>query len=262
MKVGVIWVGYQCKDLLASSLTPWIEARKTRLGGHTYSICAVSVPFEGFPQDEEQDDTVDTLIAHGIGGQIDHVISAEDGKAWKETEARGAALKWLVEKGVDTIWLVDSDEVYARMDIRGALRWLEDNPLITWHRLPLLNYVFDARTYLAEPFTPPRVFRVHPPGSPGYRLHSFYDDNNVLYGGTITRDLKRDIDFASSIVPAALCLPKHFSWMNDERGRKKCLYQQAHFGHCSYRWDDQRGLCFDEAFYAKQGLPLPEVIHA
>ncbi len=231
---GIIWVGYQCADLLSASLTPWVEAKRAGLGGHRFTICCVSVPFEGFPQETVLDNTRALLGAHAQDGTVDHVIVSD--KPMKETEARGAALKWLVEEGVDVIWLVDSDEGYLESDILGAIQWVKANPFITWYRLPLRNYVFDAKTYLIEPFTPPRVFHVEPPNT-RYRIHSFYDDNNVLYSGTITRDFKRDIDFASMTIPTSLCLPRHWSWMSDPRGKKKVEYQLSRGWSPSFLWD-------------------------
>ncbi len=255
MRIGVLFCGWQCADLLPASLTPWVEAKRASLGGHSFTICAVSVPFEGFPQDETRDTTRSILGAHAQCGEIDHVVVGD--KPHKETEARGAALRWLMTQGVDIVWQVDADEVYTYDNLTSILMFVEVTPWTIWYRLSLRNAVFTPTTYLAEPFTPPRIHRV---AAGFYRLHSFCDDNDLTYGGTITRDLKRQDQFASMTVPTSVAFVRHLSWLNDDRSRRKVAYQLTHFGHCGYRWDDQRGLCFDEAFYAKQGLPLPEVV--
>ncbi len=256
MKVGIIFCAWQCEDLLSSSLTPWVEAKRASLGGHLFTICAVSVPFEGFPQDETRDKTRSILGAAAQRGDVDHVVVTD--KPLKETEARGRALQWLLTQGVDICWQADADEVYAETDIARTVAFTQSTPDIAWYRLSLRNAVFSPTTYLTEPFTPSRIHRAR---VGGYRLHSFCDDNDLLYGGTITRDLKRQDQFASMTVPASVAFVRHLSWLNDLRSKRKVAYQLTHFGHCGYRWDDQRGLCFDEAFYAKQGLPLPEIVH-
>jgi len=132
---------------------------------------------------------------------------------------------------------------------------------VDWFRLSLKNYVFDTSTYLADPFTPPRIHRVN---IRGYRAHSFWDDNNVLYCGTITRDLKRDVDFPSLTVPKGVAWIRHDSWLNDSRSRRKIEYQVngRKWPSCSFAWDDSKGgLIWNEAHFARIGQPIPEVEH-
>ncbi len=257
MRIGIIYVAYQAEDLVPASLTPWVEVKRAQLGGHDYAICAVSVPFEGFPQDEERDRTRSILGAYAQRGEIDHVVVGD--KPHKETDARGAGLRWLMTQGVDVVWQVDADEVYTSEEIARIAAFVEANPFVTWFRLSLRNAVFTPTTYLVEPFTPSRIHRVR---AGGYSLHSFCDDNDLLYGGTITRDLKRQDQFPLMTVPRSVAFVRHLSWLNDERSRKKVAYQTARGWECSFRWDEATGLQFNEAYYAKRGLPLPEVIHA
>lgn len=256
MKVGIIWVGHQCEDLMERSLAPWIAARATKLGGHDFTICAVSVPFEGFPQESEPDRTRTLLGFASTDNQIDHAIVRD--KVMKETEARGAALRWLVDKGVDVLVQVDADERYLPTQIEAIMRWVEANPYVDWFRLALRNLVFTVTQYLAEPFTPPRIHRVR---VRGYQVHSFHEDNGITYGGTITRDLLPDSQFSSMTIPKEVAWVEHETWLSDERSRRKVAYQIARWHHCSFRWDDVANeLRFDEAFYAARGLPLPEVL--
>lgn len=262
--VGVILCAWQSEDLIDACLAPWLAAKRARLGGQDWSICAVSVPFEGFPQDETRDRTRSILGAYAHTGDIDHVIVSD--KPIKETEARGAALRWLVAKGADLSWQVDSDEVYAETDIVGALRWVEANPYAIWHRLALRNAVFDEHTYLVEPFTPPRIHRIHTPG--GYVADGFWDDNNVRYTRPCEREKMNcsalhDIQMAHMTIPAGVCNPRHLSWLSNARSKAKIAYQLAGRGwpECSFRWDEETdSLKFNEAYYARRGLPLPEVI--
>ncbi len=247
MKVGLIYCAWQAADLVPLSLTPWIEAKRARLGGHDYVICAVSVPFESFPQTEERDRTRSILGAHAQAGDIDHVVVND--RPMKETAARGSALRWLEEKGAEVVWQWDSDEVTDAAEIERTLRFVETRPQIAWFRGSLRNYVFDRQTYLTESFTPPRIHRMR---VGGYRAGGFWDDNNVSYYGTVTRDILRDVNFPNVTIPKAVAWVRHFSWLNDERSRAKVLYQESRGWKCSFKWDETKGLVWNEA------LPIPE----
>lgn len=257
MKVGLIYVAWQSEDYLSASLDPWIAARRAHLGGHDFVIAAVSVPFKGFDQPKVLDGTVTALTDHLILGLIDHLTVSEE--PLTEVEARGRALRWLVDEGkVTHLWQVDSDEFYLEDQIERIAGTVERNPFVAWWRLSLRNYVFDERTYLKEPFTPPRIHEVR---LGGYRAHSFYDDNAVLYGGTLTRDLKRDVDWAGFTLQSPATMIRHLTWMNDERGRAKVVYQTARGWECSFAWDAARGgLVFNDAYFKARGQTIPEVV--
>lgn len=257
MRIGVIWVGYQCEDLLKDSLSPWITARKTRLGGDDWVICAVSIPFKGFEQPTALDSTVTSLsMGPLLGGQIDHLITSET--PMTETEARGVALRWLRDVGkVEATWMVDSDEVYLEKDIVAISSFIVANPFVSSFRVSLRNAVFTKDQYLVEPFCPSRIHRIK---TGSYIADSFWDDNNILYRGTITRDFKRDTEFASMTVPKECAFVKHMSWLSNERSRLKCEYQIRRWGQSSYRWNEKtNSVAFNEDYYRARGLPLPAV---
>lgn len=258
--VGVIFCAWQCADLLPASLTPWVEAKRGALGGHDFHICAVSVPFEGFPQEETRDNTRYKLGALANYGEIDHVVVSD--KPMKETEARGKALKWLVAQGCELTIMVDSDEFWSPEQIVAALAFVEANPWTTWFRVCYKQLVFTHDQWLKEPFTPPRIHRTR---TGAYRAHSFSGDNDVLYGGTITRDLKPQDQFASMTVPQAAVWVRHDTWTSSPRAKAKTIYQALRWdppngAGCSFRWDEERGLVWNEAHFALTGQPLPEVV--
>ena len=257
MIFGIIFVAYQASDLLPRSLPVWLNARASNLGGHAFKIIAVSVPFEGFTHGALPDATQSMLRQFLAAGDIDGLI--ESSTPMTETEARGQALRLLVgEHGVDALWQVDADEDFLKEDILGAAAYVESQPLTTWFRLPYRNLVFTRNQYLAEPFTPPRIHRVR---AGGYRAHSFWADNNVLYGGTITRDLKQDLHFASATIPTHMAYPLHETWLNNGRSKAKCAYQLARWGTCSFRWDESKGgLTWNESYFAARGEAIPEVL--
>ncbi len=258
MRIGVILVGHNMEEHVAPCLQGWVEWRTQRaaLGHDDLRICAVSSPFEGFPN-EPLDGTRDHLRSYLARGEIDQLITSD--APLKETAARGAALRWLMGQQVDIVWQLDLDERYTERDLRCIVAFVEANPLVAWFRLSLRNAVFSPTTYLAEPFTPSRIHRAR---VGGYRLHSFCDDNDLLYGGTITRDLKRQDQFASMTVPASCSLVRHLSWISDDRSRRKCEYQLSRGWDPSFRWDyEANQLRFNEAHFARRGLPLPEIVH-
>ncbi len=269
-KIGVIFCAWNTEDMLTMSLSPWLEARKQRLGGHDFVIAAVSVPFEGFSQEGPLDDTTENLVAHRVGGLIDHVITPmvmdgeDDPRKWKETEARGAALTWLVSAGTDWTIQADSDEGYTIDEIQRICAFVEARPHVPWFRGSLRNAVFTKDQYLVEPFTPARIHRSHVPGLKAAR---FWDDNNVEYECTAP-DMKgvfaRDLTLPSARIPKSVAWVKHMTWLNDSRSRLKILYQTQgrKWPSCSFAWDDSRGgLVWNEEHFRRTGQPIPEVAH-
>jgi hypothetical protein len=261
MTFGVIFVAYQAADLLPRSLPVWLSARRANLGGNTFKIAAVCVPFVGFNHGESTtlDDTLPMLRSHLAAGDIDHLV--ESAEPLTEVEARGRALRWLMgsDGGVDAIWQCDADEFLLKEDIQGAAAYVESQPYTDWFRVAYRNLVFTSDQYLAEPFTPPRIHRAR---IRGYRAHGFWADNNVLYGGTITRDLVQDLHFSSATIPEYICNPLHETWLSNLRSKQKIAYQTVARGwpSCSFRWDEETDtLRFNEAHFAALGQPLPEV---
>lgn len=264
LSIGVIYCCYQSEDLIERSLTPWIAARATKLGGHTFTICAVSVPFEGFDHgDEPRDRTRALLGMAAAAGDIDHAIVHD--KPMTEVAARGAALTWLVGQGVDTTIMVDADEIWTEAQMMAVFAFVAANPWVAWFRVPYKQLVFTPQQYLAEPFTPPRIHRVV---AGGYTATAFYEDNGVLYRSIKYPDhLKRDADLASLTVPQSLVWVEHETWVSGERARRKCRYQQLRWAPpvgagCSFAWDEAAGkLIWNEEHFRLTGQPIPEVLH-
>lgn len=247
-KYGIIWVGHQCEDTLERSLAPWIEARKSRLGGHGFVICAVSEPFEGFQQGEH-DNTRLQLYAHHQNGEIDNLIVGDE--PTKETKARGDALRWLRAQGATHLWQHDADEFITTDQIAAIARFVEARP-VDWYRLSLRNQVFTPNQHLVEPFTPPRIHRVHNPG--GFVAAGFHQDNNVYYERPWDGERILDTQMASLTVPKGVAWIAHESWLNNSRSKSKIDYQRARgWPNCSFSWDDSKG-----GLIWNPSLPIPE----
>ncbi len=260
MKIGILFCSYSTPQYLLGALWPWAVARRDKLGGHSYVISAVSLPFAEYkdiPDTRLDNVTPAELTKYLDAGFIDYLVTEPQFQS--EAAARTAALKHLLFEGCDLIWLADGDEYITADQILAILAFTETQPLLTWFKLSLVNYVFDEKTHLVDPFTPPRLFRAK---SGGYVLDSFRWDNDAVYKGTITRDFRLNQDgWSHMTIPASVAAIKHFTWMNTEASRLKILYQEKHFGGvCSFAWDDARGgLVFRESYYKALGQPLPEI---
>lgn len=253
MKIGIILTGYNMEEYVARCISAWKEAKETKMGGDEFVICAVSVPFAGFPIDEK-DGTVTRLNQLRQAGVIDRLITEPENIP--ETTARGMALQWLKGAGCELFWQVDLDEFYTINEIARILAWVEGNAFTTWFRLSLKNYVFDEYTYLVEPFQPPRIHRLD---VMGYKAHSFSADNDIQYGGKITRDILPQDRFASMTIPQGVAWVRHMTWQNNDRSRQKTEYQQLRWGLCSFKWDLVKGLVFDESYYLRRGISIPKL---
>lgn len=248
-RIGLIYCAYGTKDYVPQSLASWLAIPNV-------TICAVNVRFTGF--EGEDDGTRDLLRRNLEAGHIQHLIDSPDNIP--ETTARGMALRWLVDQGIDTIVMWDSDEMTDVSSLQRVLAFIESEPYAAWFRFSYANLVFDEQTRLTDPFTPPRAFRVRAPGT-SYTVHSFGADNDIWYGGDLTRDIIPPHNFPSMTIPASVFQPRHFSWLADTperaaRSKAKIAYQTARWGNvCSFAWDDSKGgLIFNPA------LPAPRTI--
>lgn len=252
--LGVIFTGYNCKEYLGDSLASWVNLKERNRSSEKSPqilISAVNVVFDKFNADPE-DGTREGLKEYLNKGQIDHLIISPDGMT--EVEARGAALRHLIGSGADLIIQVDIDEFYKIEEINRILRFVEDQEFVVAFRLSLKNFVFDKNTFLEEAFTPMRIHRVR---SGVFRAVDFCDDNNILYkddNGSI-----RDINLATMTIPKKVAWINHFTWLNDERSKKKIAYQNKRWPSCSFKWNNSENrLEFNLDYYHQNKLSLPK----
>ncbi len=256
MKIGIILTGFGMQEYVRPCLDAWIAARDStvraqKLGGNTFLICAVSLPFAGFPNDGE-DQTTDLLRAELAAGHIDYLIT--EPRNIPETTARSMALTWLAAQGCTLYWQVDVDEMYEIDQIARIVRFTEENPWIISFSLSLRNYVFNTSTYLIERFCPSRIHR----DMCGLSCaHHFYQDNNIAYhrdtgGGQVIETY--DAELPRLTISPMIADIRHLSWLSDLRSKKKVEYQTLRWGaKCSFAWDDTKGLIFNPA------LPAPQI---
>jgi len=244
MKYGIIFCGYNTEDYIKDSLAPWI-------GRDDCVISAVSIPFQEYSRQVFfEDKTIEILHEHFNRGEIQHLTTFP--RFIKEHEARNLALRKIKEP-VDAYFLVDSDEIYTKENIERIFEFVETNPMC-WYKVALRNFVFDKDTYLEEPFTPPRIFRTN---FLGLNTPSFSWDNDMTYNHQEGQFSHNQIPFLE--IPKEVAWVDHYTWLSNSLSKRKLQYQMAHFqGVCSFDWDEEKGLIFNEAYY--KNIPKPKLL--
>jgi len=237
MKIGILAVSYNCAGDIDNVLSPF--------KGDSFVISACNIQFDKFdiPPDE------DTLIKLYETPEVQHISTSVC--PLPEAEARNLALKYLLYRDVDYVWLVDGDEFYTDKEVNAITKILSETSHGPYFSINFKNYVFDGRTWISG-FCPPRIFsnRIH--GG----ISSFYWDNDVSYNdGT---DYKR---LPNAKIPESVANVRHMTWLHTN-GKEKVRYQLKHFGECSYSWNSSlERLEFNEAYYLKNKVKKPELIY-
>jgi len=246
MKIGIIFTAFNSADLILKCLDPWIKVKNTL--NHQFVYSCVSVPFEKFNIDKT-DNTVELIKTTGI---MDFLFA--DGQFKSEIAARGICLDYLKDNGCDFIWQVDADEFYTVEDITNIVNYIEKDKSTFWWKLCLKNYFQTDKQYLAEPFTPARIFRVN---QPPYKLGDFIQDNDISF--FYQRAEIPNSFVKSKVIPREVNWTKHLSWLNGSRSRDKIFYQNKRWGKSSYIYDEvTETVNFNPDYYP--GGQFPEVI--
>jgi len=254
-KLGIIFCGYNTEKYINDSISTWVKLREDNPG--KVILSAVSLPFAEYEGlDIFQDNTTNVLLELEYKRKIDKVFTRP--KYIKENEARDLCLQYLLKKECDLIMLVDSDEIFTSEQISNIFDYVDQDKLIAWYSICYKNYIFTDKQYLSAPFTPPRIFRVN---VGNFKLDKIYWDNDFMYVSTKTGQTFTNYQLAGRNIPKKVAFVKHYTWMNDEKSKQKIEYQNKHFGGtCSYAWDNEKGLIFNEEFYKAYSLKKPEVL--
>ncbi len=247
-KIGVLFVAYGQEDYYHKSIAPWVVARKENLGGNTFIISCVSVPFKEYQGMGVTEDKTTEFAKNDHAAGILQYLTTEP-KFISEAEARNLALKPLLEEKCEWAVCLDADEIYDLGEIEKLLGFVNKNKLTNSFNLNYKNYVFTTKQYYHQYF-PNRIFSTK-------KLVGFFDDCYVKYEGNL------DFRQLSSInVPPHIISVAHFTWLNNLRSRDKIFYQEKRWGKdmTSYRWDEKEGLQFNLNYYKKFNIPVPEVI--
>lgn len=253
MKIGFLLCAYNQEEHIFECLKNLVKFSKDN--GHL--ISAVSVPFAEYKDFNVEVDNTTSILKEKLNkGDIDYLV--DEPKFISEAEARTAALKPLITN-CDTLFLIDADEVFSYEDFENIVNFTQKDPFIDWYSISYKNYVGDG--YLKEPFCPPRIFKMN--CSAG-KLARFYYDNDVVYEKFVGEDRISTSykELSSKNVMKSVANPKHYSWTNTEKNRLKIEYQKTRWGEngCGYKWDEKRGVIFNENFYKENSIPLPKII--
>lgn len=258
MKIGILFMSYNNLDTMEKSLSPFIIAKDKELGGHEFVISCVTVPFAeykdlpGFVEDNVSHRMLETL---NVMRKIDYLTMHP--QFIKEHEARNNGLIPLLIDNCDIIINIDGDEIINLKEFEKAIQFVEENPLYPWFKLCYKNYIFDEKHYLAEPFSPPRIWRTKYNGMTfkgfSWDNDAYWEKDGIVYP---------QISMSRLIIPQNIFWAKHLTWLNNLNSKLKISYQLKHFnGICSYKWNEEKQTVeFNEDYYKKAWKPLPEVI--
>jgi hypothetical protein len=265
LKFGIIAVGRDCADVLDEVLAPWVEA----FARHKIHICLLSATFKDMGLPEGPDKPTEEAMERYAMKYSGNISSVMFRNYATEAEVRECGRQVLMARNIkaDLIWLLDvADEYYTADQIDRIVRFVERNSLVAYYRVSLKNYVFDDKTYLTQPFQPSRIWWC----KYGHRaLYECNYDNDFLYAKLDKldeSDVVADNKLPSLTIPPQYVWVKHLSWVSNERSKAKVAYQAKRWnppvGHgCSYAWDDQRGLIWNEKYFERSKQALPEVVH-
>ena len=247
-KVGLILASWNDIKYLSGCLQNWITWRET----NPLLIACLDCCFAENGEGNSTDRSIELLEEYKKNNKIDFFEVLPPGL--KEHEARNVALKYLLRQGCDVIWLLGSDEIYSKKEIDSAVKFVEKEDFITWFRIEFKNLVFDEKHYI-KGFNPGRMFRVN---QNKLKIKEMYFDDDFLYTDGIN-----NIDYKNlphKQIPISLCNPLHYTWLDDERSRKKCEYQAKRWGKdgCSFTYQGDK-LVFNTKFYKKNNIILPEI---
>lgn len=244
--IGVIFTVFsETEENINRCLNPWIQ--------DDIKIVATSCQFLKYNK-EDNSNTVDILTKLVGQSKILDFISKD---VEREHEARDMALQRLKKENVDSFVLLDSDEFYIKEEIDNIKSFVQRDSFITWFSINFKNLVFDGDHYI-DGFCPPRIFRAK--SSNGFRIKRVYWDNDICYEDTNGNEIDYK-QLSHKVIPKSLAFPLHETWLNNERSRKKVNYQNSHFGHCGYKWNEQENkLEFNEEYYKKIGEQYPILI--
>lgn len=246
-KFGIIFCGLNQEEHVEESIAPFLDDDR-------FVVACVSVPFLEYKDDPFEDETGRILKSLYEQGRFKYFIDSP--RFVEESHARNLAVSLLKEDGVDYYWIADADEKPTKEDLDRIIEFVENDSSSYWWSLSYKNYVFDNKHYLQEPFCPPRIFRRE---KTGCIFEGFYWDNCGAFNscGTVIPYLS----LKNKTIPKEIAWIKHYTWPNNEYGRRKVEYQKKHFkGICSFDWDKEKGLIFNEAYYQQLGLLKPIIL--
>jgi hypothetical protein len=265
MKVGLLATAFECENELDQVLQPWCEYNSIFGGNLIKSI--VSAQFKQYSElgyKSSNEATIDKLNNLKWDGTIQYLSTTEE--LLEEWEVRNLALKPLLEEKCDLIFLLDcQDEVYNSAQIDKAIKYVqkEDNQFYSHFKIEFKNYIGDKKRYVRG-FTPNRIWRTKMAN--GLTLQKLHYDNNGTYLTKDGQEVKDDF-LPVKLIPFNIIAPQHFSWLSDERSKKKIAFQEKRWSYknklgngCGFKWNEQtNSVEFNLEYHKRLNIPIPEI---
>jgi hypothetical protein len=252
MKIGILGCGFNCIEDIETRLNPWFEISKENNIIFSFTSCEFS-EYSNINTNKDNSKTIEYFQKLKNENKIKYLFCSD--QAMSESEARNKALYPLLNEKIDILWLLDlSDEYYNQSEIQKIIKYIENNNLEQWFSINFKNYIFDGKQWIDD-FCPPRIFR----NSEKISINSFYWDNDILFN--FQNQKIQYINFSNKKIPKAVAHVKHMTWLHSN-GQAKVEYQMKHFGHCSYKWNQEhKKLEINKEFYIKNRIPFPIINH-
>lgn len=263
--IGVIFCSYGMPEYIEDSLKPWLKLREK----YGILIAAVNGMFKEYAENGAIDNDLETqekLKQLRNNHKLDYLYIQNPKIDGYQTEAqiRNKALQYLKYQSlssVDFYIIVDLDEFYTEEQIESIIKFI-GNPYfenVGYFNIPFKNYTFSEKQWI-DGFCPFRVFR-NKIGD--FRIQQFFYDNDIQYVNDKTGEIKKHTEFPGLRIPKNILNSgiKHITWLNNEKSKNKVLYHQNHFSHgagCAFKWDNEKGLIFNEEYYklTNQSIPI------
>lgn len=173
---------------------------------------------------------------------------------YNEIEARNLHFPF---NGEELIWILDGDEFYTEEQISSILQYVRSKPFIDVFNIPFKNYILDGTQYI-KGFCPPRIYRSET--NCKWDFAGFYKDNDGKYvDGECGEHFLNDVTQKNIPERTVNGGVKHMTWLHTN-GEAKYKYQMDWFGHCSYKWNEQKKeIEINKDYYRKYGIPIPKI---
>lgn len=259
MTIGLLLACYNDIEFFDDCLKPWVELKEEL-------NIKIAISFGIFKQYKELgyiDDGRDAS-EHIIHKKYEDFLYIQNNYWYQkpeefiyqtEIELRNYSLNYLLKENCDYIKLIGIDEIYTKDQIRDLVNYIKSNQSVCSFNIRMKNFVFDKNHYILD-FCPVRVYKVN---YIDWKLKGFHGDDEGYY----ENDLEEKSDyrrFPNIEIPNVL--PKHFTWLDDERSRGKILYQRLRWNGengCSFTYDKNNKLCFNEEYFKIYNKTKPEV---
>ena len=122
MKIGVIFIIYNCDDCVDACLTPWFNLREK----YDFVFTITSGMFKeyhalGFPDRNQK--TLEKLLKY----KPNFLMLTHGRHLLGETDGRNLCLEFLKKNNYDLLWIVGGDEIYTEKQINDIIEYVNNN---------------------------------------------------------------------------------------------------------------------------------------